>query len=80
MFIYGNRFVTAFKYSLRNQLHSEQFLTHILKTNKIKVEYIDMFFFRIRVGNRVEKRDIAEFKRFTLRKKAKTGKNTTRKS
>jgi hypothetical protein len=80
MYIYGNRFDSALKYSLANKLHSEQFLTHILKKNKINIEYIDMFFLRIRAGNCVEQRDIREFKLLTLRKKAKKSKNKTRKS
>lgn len=53
MEMYGNRFHQAYEYSLRNSLHSEKFLAHILNKHKIEIEYIPIRFRRIRANGAI---------------------------
>lgn len=50
MYVYGNRFTTAYEYSKSNTLHSERYLAHILKSNSIKYIHEDFFFRRVRAN------------------------------
>ena len=58
MHIYGNRFDTAYPFSLYKKLHSELFLAHTLTTNHIRIEYILFKFIRIRANGNSNKEDI----------------------
>jgi hypothetical protein len=53
MELYGKRYHQAYEYSLRNSLHSEKFLSYILNTNKIQIEYIPIRFRRIRANGEI---------------------------
>jgi hypothetical protein len=50
MSIYGNRYDTAYQFSLSKPLHSERFLAHTLITHKINIEYIPFKFIRVRAN------------------------------
>ncbi len=47
---YGLRYLEAYTYSLESSLHSEKYLTHILKKNNIQIKQIPIFFSRIRAN------------------------------
>jgi hypothetical protein len=50
MSIYGNRYDTAYRFSLCKPLHSERFLAHVLTIHKIHINYILFKFIRIRAN------------------------------
>jgi hypothetical protein len=77
MKIYGNRFNDSLEYSKHNELASELFLRDTLKQHKIKVDYVNMLFIRIRANMKKERRDISQIK--TLKQRIKKEKNKTRK-
>jgi hypothetical protein len=51
--IYGLRFNEAFPYSLYKPLHSESYLSYILKKNDIVIYEIPIVFFRVRADGRM---------------------------
>jgi hypothetical protein len=58
MKLYGNRFDSAYEYSLYNHLHSEKFLAYILKKHQIKILWIRIKFKRLRANGVVCDADI----------------------
>lgn len=50
MKVYGNRYKSAYTYSLHYPLHSEAFLTYILENEKIQIHKIPIFFSRVRAN------------------------------
>lgn len=53
MKIYGTRWEGAYEYSLTNSLHSEIYLAHVLKSNRIPWKKISYRFRRIRANGKV---------------------------
>jgi hypothetical protein len=58
MKLYGNRFDTAYEYSLQNLLHSEKYLAYILRKHKIYILLIPFKFKRLRANGIVYDADI----------------------
>jgi hypothetical protein len=53
MLLYGGRFIDAYKYSLKNPLHSEKFLAEYMKNHRIFPAHISFIFRRIRANNHI---------------------------
>tara|TARA_B100000282_G_C31728261_1_gene489586 strand:- start:656 stop:1450 length:795 start_codon:yes stop_codon:yes gene_type:complete len=64
--IYGNIFYDLLEYSKKSQMHSESLLSGHLIKNKIKYEYIDFFFCRIRLNGSTPSADENKFLRKNL--------------
>jgi hypothetical protein len=57
--VFGNRYDTAHEYSLKNSLHSEKYLSYILKHNNITIEHIPISFRRIRADGLTHPGDLS---------------------
>ena len=73
MKIYGNRFDEALEYSKKRQMHSETFLSHIIKKNKIQLKLIKFDFIRTRATSQKNLTDVKELiqKKRLTKKRAK---------
>ena len=65
----GNRFDDALEYSKKHKLHSETFLHSYLKKNKIKFDYINFYFIRLRANKMKNDTDMMLIKKLTRRKR-----------
>ena len=70
MKFYGNRFDEALEYSKKRQMHSETFLSHIIKKHKIQLKLINFDFIRTRATSQKNLTDVKEL----IRKKRLTKK------
>jgi hypothetical protein len=70
MKFYGNRFDEALDYSKKRQMHSETFLSHIIKKHKINLKLIKFDFIRTRATSQKNLTDVKEL----IRKKRLTKK------
>lgn len=71
MLLYGNRFNEALAFSKIKSLHSETFLISTLKKHKIKYEYVNFYFTRIRANMKKDKADTLQIKKLTRRKRSR---------
>jgi hypothetical protein len=73
MKFYGNRFDEALDYSKKRQMHSETFLSHIIKKHKINLKLIKFDFIRTRATSQKNLTDVKELikKKRLTKKRAK---------
>lgn len=57
--LFGKRYDGAYEYSLKNKLHSEQYLNYVLTQAKVKIQEIPMRFQRIRADGRNQDKPVA---------------------